>query len=243
MKTYKERTRAVLDKVDEYNKTDNTHVENGGNTLSVRRNKAVILWTAFAAACAAIIIAFNLILFLPFPTRDVSAYKDSEYYGLISVVNGITGKPKYKNNFEKLAAGLKKLSNSKDDAIFDPVAPGVPTAPAAPDSDSKGDSVNVGSGNNGNYVENTNNQVKGVTEADLLKRTDKYTFYLVPHFSGSISLHVYELKGSEVNKISSFTRGPEDGVWDYGSSVEMYLSNDGNTVTVISQIRDKKTSR
>ena len=170
MKSYKERTKAVIEKIERHGNKDGYTVDNGGNTLALKRRKRIIIWTAFAAVCLAILVSFNLILFLPYPVApEISAYKDSEYYGLISVVNGIARKNPYKNNFDKWTSQLGY--GNKGDAM----APGdintgisVPTAPAAPD----------GSDNNGNgdYVENTNNQVKAVTEADLLKRSTDYAF-------------------------------------------------------------------
>lgn len=246
MKTYRERTDAVIEKVEQYKEGRNDTVINGGRTLSIKRNRTVALWTTFAAACLAVVIALNLILFLPFPVGgDISAYKDSEYYGLISVVNGLTNKPKYKNNFEKWTAGSGAMKG--DDATGDSVGgadrpgllppdfieeDGVPTSPDR----------NPG---NGNYEENTNNQVSGVTEADLLKRSDKYAFYLESVWeylpSGRTQCHklrVYGLEGNEVPLISTHLIAPEDGKRYQYDTCEMYLSKDCNTVTVISQCYD-----
>ena len=93
MKSYKERTKAVIEKIERHGNKDGYTVDNGGNTLALKRRKRIIIWTAFAAVCLAILVSFNLILFLPYPVApEISAYKDSEYYGLISVVNGIARK-------------------------------------------------------------------------------------------------------------------------------------------------------
>lgn len=246
MKTYKERTRAVLTKVDEYyGKTYDGTVENGGRTLSVKRNKTIALWTLFAAAVTALIIAFNLVLFLPFPVKvaDISAYKDSEYYGLISVVNQLTAtKPRFKNNFEKWTYALKNYDYGYYPPMIGENFGDVSAAPEAPGASvgNSGSAQKPDSSENGNYQETTNNQVAGVTEGDLLKRSDKYAFYLVPH--SGLQLRVYSLNGSDSSLVSEYTvNHPEYGYY-YGTC-EMYLSEDCNTVTVITEGYGKTTGQ
>lgn len=245
MKTYRERTDAVIEKVEHYKTDKNDAVDNGGHTLSIKRNRTVALWTAFAAACLAVVIALNLILFLPFPAgADISAYKDSEYYGLISVVNGLTNKPQYKNNFEKWTAGFGGAKNDATAAPDGADRPGL-LPPASDPGDAAAPDAPDGNPGNGNYEETTNNQVSGVTEADLLKRSDKYAFYLESVWeylpSGRTQCHklrVYGLEGNEVPLISTHLIAPEDGKRYQYDTCEMYLSKDCNTVTVISQCYD-----
>ena len=78
MKSYKERTKAVIEKIERHGNKGGYTVENGGNTLALKRRKRIIIWTAFATVCLAILVSFNLILFLPYPVApEISAYKDS----------------------------------------------------------------------------------------------------------------------------------------------------------------------
>lgn len=229
MKSYRERTDAVLEKVDEYNEANDTAVENGDGTLAVKRGKKITLWTAFIAACLALLIGLNLFLFLPFPPPpDISAYENSEYYGLITVVNKITyKKPEYKNNFEKLMAGLSSMfsgcGSKGDDMMF-------------PANDGEA---------NGIYTETTNNQVESVTEGDLLKRSTKYAYYLTAtdnKKATDLTLLIYGLEGGNAPLVSSF-KITCDKSTVFGATPELYLSKDCNTVTVVSKYYNKKTER
>ena len=81
------------------------------NVIKSKNHRALISFVA-ACACLALIIG-NLWLFVPFNNTppDVSRYSNSEYYGLIQKLNALTFEPpKYKNNAEKLWAGLKNIS-------------------------------------------------------------------------------------------------------------------------------------
>ncbi len=164
------------------------------------------------AACAAIaVMSVVLWLFIPFRTTapDVSRYSGSEYYELISTLNEMTFSPPiYKNNFERFVLGVLR-AEQKDIAN----APGS----AMPDSESEG-----------NYIETTDNQVDGITEADLIKRSDKYIYYL-----GKNELRVYSIDGEDSQKIGSYTL-PDT----YNMRVqEFYLSKDCRTVTVFRTVK------
>lgn len=229
MKTYRERTNAVLEKVDEYNGKGDTEVNNGGGTLAVNRGKRIATRTALIAACLAFLIGLNLFLFLPFPTtHDISAYENSEYYGLITVVNKITySKPAYKNNFDKITSALSSAFSG---------------------CGSKGGDMAPSSGDgmlNGSYAETTNNQVESVTEGDLLKRSTKYAFYLTVTDNikaKDLTLYIYGLEGENAPLISSYNISYDKSTV-FGGNPELFLSEDCNTVTVVSKFYDKKAER
>ena len=239
MKSYRERTNTVLEKIRSYEGGQNSVVENGGQTLALKHKKNTIIWCAFAAVCIAIIIVFNLVLFLPYPINDISAYSDSEYYGLISVVNRLTYRAPYKNNFEKWTSNWRwgNVVESPDIGDANDALP--PTSPGQLESTAYPDSSSESSSGNGQYVENTNNQVKAVTEADLLKRSTSYAFYL--DLSGSyIKLLSYRLSGESTTLISSYEIKNDEDSYFYEYSCEGYLSADCNTVTVICECYNYK---
>ena len=196
-----------------------------------RRRNGVI-----AASACLVVAILAAVLFVPYNTNppDVSMYADSDYYNLIQRLNEATyQKPKFKNNFDALIHsldfGLGKGSVSREDFV----ANGMPMAPgAAPDFG------NLEESTNGNYEEVTDNQVEGVIEADLLKRSDKYAFYLRDR-----ELLVYSVDGEESALISTYEIDafaetkffPEWGyIHYYANTTEtMYLSMDCNTLTVL----------
>ena len=167
MKTYKERTNSILQKADK------THRQ------QIKKIAKVSGMGLGATALA-------LVLFLPYPTSlpSVTAYKDSPYYEVIQTLNELAYEPPmYKNNFEKWTSGLRNLGMVGSGGLAAPFLPPSngndwvenATPPTSGSSNTQG-TTSIGGGNsNGNYVENTDNQVQGVTEGDLLKRTEKCT--------------------------------------------------------------------
>ena len=182
-------------------------------------------------ACA-VIIAFSCVLFVPFdpPANPMDAYKNNEYYAVIKPLNArFESKkktPVYKNNYEKWTAALKDIfsfgmeggSNAMPDYSVNDSATQVPEVPEYDEDFGNGDE----------YVETTDNQVAGVIEGDLFKRTKTHIFYL-----SNMALQVYTIDGENSQKISEFV------VTTAGKTVftpEMYLSADGKTVTVVRSI-------
>jgi len=146
VKTYKERTESILQKAQEAQ----TKKKQVGKTVGI-----------IAAALAAV-TALNLALFLPYSNEPVSVaqHQDSKYYTVIKKLNEISYKPpRYKNNFEKLV-------NLLDGAFSGCGASGGATMDGNMNLDTP---ENI-------YQETTDNQVAGVIEGDLLKRTDEYIF-------------------------------------------------------------------
>lgn len=167
---------------------------------------------AFAACFTLLLTGLNLWLFIPFSSRlpDISRYSDSEYYPIIEKLNKLTYKPPvYKNNFEKLRDSF--LMAKGEDANG-----GVNESP----------SVKVPIALSQTYNEVTDNQVAGVIEGDLIKRSDQYIYYIDWHDD---ELLVYSIEGEDSKQIAVYTF---EGYGD-PSPRELYLSSDCKTVTVI----------
>lgn len=193
-------------------------------------------FSVIAASIAVVLTALNLWLFIPYEVGgppDVSQYADSEYYPLIQKLNHYYHPelPVKTNNFEKLQAMLSKVA--KDNTGLDysegalnytvygaPVEtfPAGSARPLSPDSES-----------DPQYEEVTDNQVEGVIEADLMKRSDKYIYYLYNEY-----LLVYSIDGAQSKLVGTYTCKPDNQSvsWSgYGS--QLYLSEDCRTLTVI----------
>ena len=184
------------------------------------------------AASFAIIVALGLYLFMPFKSgmMDLTAYSGSDYFPLIEKIEDYRyTPPKYKNNFESITAGIKNFGAKFDDALN--VGMGGAMAPGDAENSSTAD----GADNNGSYEEVTDNQVAGVIEADIFKRTDKYIFRVT-----NSGMAVYSIAGEESEKISE-VKIPilNDEYSSYIRNVEMYLSEDANTVTIIKQYTNR----
>ena len=224
-----------------------------------KRKKKKINWLKFGvlAACICLMVtSLNLFLFLPFKTTvpDISEYEDSEYFPIIEKINMLSAvKPKYKNNFDKIMSsfaavgGVLDNNADMDNEIFD----NMNSPSTSPDGDISD------SGDNGTYEEITDNQVEGVTEGDIIKRSDKYIFYLS---SGYGFLRVYSIEKENSKLVSECYlydldirlnnitgSGDVSNPKDYeetpptqlGYICEMYLSQDCKTVTVLSDYGNK----
>lgn len=167
------------------------------------------------AICASLLVAIGLWLFIPYGTTppSVAKYKNSEYYSIIQKINEVNFKPpKMKNNFDRLMSlfAPKKGANS---------FPGV--------------EQNGGAQPNQSYVETTDNQVDGIIEADIIKRSDKYIYYLN---SSYLSLQIYSIEGENSSFVSSYKiKTDNSGYYSPNASWEMFLSSDCKRVTVITQ--------
>lgn len=181
------------------------------------RTKLLVL----AAAFAALLTTLSLWLFIPFSVEppDVSRYADSEYYPIIQKLNAVTyTPPAYKNNFDMLINTL--WANTKDDMAA---------------GDALGSNMSGDNFDSATYHEVTDNQVAGVIEADLIKRSDQHIYYL---FDGT--LYVYSINGFESEAVGSYSIPiSEDASYRYTAEWAFYLSADCKTVTVISSHVDK----
>lgn len=208
----------------------------------IKRSRRKAIVTGTCAALVAVILA--MVLFIPFNTAppDVRMYAGSDYYGLIQRLNEATyTKPAYKNNFEAL---LSKLDVAKTgDAAPNSALSG--TIAGAANSDNISVAPESALGNNDQYQEVTDNQVSGVIESDIFKRSTEYIFYL-----RSNELSVYSIAKEDSALVGSFTLTPvqfrEDADDEYSqfrlfACKEMYLSQDCTTITVIAQSFHKST--
>ena len=177
------------------------------------------------AAAFAIVIAISLYLFIPFRpvTSDLSDYENSSYFSLIEGIEDYRlsfMQPTEKNNFEVITQALRGMFGS--------------FGKGGADGDSGGGSSPSLEGSNGSYVEATDNQVAGVVEADLFKMSDKYIFRL----GGSV-LYVYSIDKENSELVSSFgINGVTGSGKGYFSGMQMYLSEDCKTVTVLEHGND-----
>ena len=181
-----------------------------------------------AAVVLVLFVALSLYLFIPYApvTSDLTAYESSSYFPLIEGIEDYRltfMQPRYKNNFQWFSAEVVDLFGFalKGGASADNMAP-------AP-----GNNADMEMGN-GSYVENTDNQVNGVIEGDLMKMTDKYIF----RYTGS-HLRVYSIAKEDSELVAEFEVPTFQA--EYRASGEMYLSLDGNTVTIMKQIFDSNS--
>ncbi len=194
-------------------------IRNKSNT----RKKARQRKTAIALSCAGVfVLALILSLFVPYSTAlpSIRKYANSPYYAVIEKLNAYTYKgPAYKNRFEALMGRLNALGSSafqKNEWVYAPGDNMIPETDA---------SVN----NSGSYVEVTDNQVEGVIEGDVFKRSDKYIYHLY-----GATLNIYSIAGEDSGfvcgyQLSSFL--PEE--LSCGQNIEMYLSQDCCTLTLV----------
>lgn len=255
MKNYQERTQNILNK-----------------TKKIKSKRRLIRTAAILSSCSIAFGALNLWLFLPLPPAParLSEYEDSEYYSVMLAVDDLTYRktpaPSYKNNWEKLAAKLENLFSVKSDFSSGAEVPddnnlaGGANGSADSSTSAPGDMDDASpeNGSGDRYEEVTNNQVDGVIEADLFKRTNSHIFHLrggiVPtelttdpyrediyHRNNCYVLSAYTIDESNSQWVGTYTMEPDAGMHFYTEQAEMYLSADGSTVTVITPCFDKET--
>ena len=201
MKTSTERTKDILARAD---------------AEKARRKKRIKL-TSVLAAGLSLVLALNLVLFVPYNTAmpDLSAYRGSEYYSLMQQINELTYRPpQYKNNFE---AWFGDLFSGKGDDMAQ--APG-------------------DAGNDPAYSEVTDNQVQGVIEGDRFKRAGDTIFYLQGNTDG-YTLRAYSLAGADSEPAGTVHIGEREDTYYYSpytERAEIYLSEDGDTVTLFTPV-------
>ena len=255
MKNYQERTQNILQK-----------------TKKIKSKRRIVRTAAVLSACSVAFGALNLWLFLPLPPAPsrLAGYEDSEYYSVMLAVDNVTYKysstPSYKNNWEKLCDTISGGFQTKYDTLTGGM--GVPesngtSSGATGDMDDSliqapGSSGGEGS-SAGGYEEVTNNQVDGVIEADLFKRTNSHIFHLRAgsnvfdevsdtyredvYYSGNgYILSAYTIDEGNSQRVGKYEIVADEGMRFYPNQAEMYLSADGNTVTIITPAYDNETS-
>lgn len=201
--------------------------------IKMKRSTSRVAHAGFigAIACFILLIGIGMYLFIPFkdPVLDLSAYAGSEYFPIIEKIADYRYKPNaYKNNFAKIKSSFTKFGAGEDNGMPDNMAP-------APE--------NGAGSNSGSYVEVTDNQVSGVIEADIIKRTDKYIFRIGMH-DGYETLMIYSISGEDSILVNTYKIPKFDQeAWTYLANIEMYLSEDANTVTIIKGYSDSTMSK
>ncbi len=190
------------------------------------RNNKMRRLSIIAACLAVFVTAASLWLLVPYNTDppDVSQYADSEYYDVIKQLNVLTyRKPSDKNNYEKYIEGAFRVM--EDSMGMD-----------LPDSEApmEGESAQP-EWNGAEYVEVTDNQVAGVIEGDLFKRSRTHLYYL----HGDM-LYIYNIAGEESVRVGEFRLPSREYQIESNKTehvgytvLEMYLSQDGKTVTLV----------
>lgn len=197
--------------------------------VSMRIRKHRKTKTAIATGCVTMaVVILALVLFVPFNTNPPSVrdYADSPYYDLIQKINAATFQaPEHDNNFGVLMDSFDTM----EDAILEGVDDADNSSNAMPES-------GMDIAGTGTYAEVTDNQVQGVTEADLIKRSTEYIYYLRGQ-----ELSVYSIAGADSALVGSYTvagiteqeKINEYEDFSYSTSAEMYLSADCSTITVV----------
>ena len=182
-----------------------------------KRFTGLTRFAAIAACFAIIFTSLGLYLFLPGDifTPDVTRYEKSDYYEIIARID-----PFYRRGPSTRFDEFFGAKAEDDSLIFAPSVGG-----DVADDVSGGDK----------YVEVTDNQVAGVIEGDLIKRSDSHIYYL----SGEV-LYVYSIEG-ESSKLagSCKIKNPDSAQFVYSYKQEMFLSEDAKTVTLICPYRSK----
>ena len=187
-------------------------------SIKPRQRKFSFKMISTLAACLVIaVVAVNLAIFLPIG-------EDNPLIG---------GDPLSKDDLNGSSANLdydkiKDIINDNRQPLYGgAIENGTAMAPGMPEADE--DAVEGGSGAttgnpNGEYVEVTDNQVSGVIEADIFKRTTTHIFYI-----RGAKIYAYSIDGENSRVVGSlvFT-----DTYSYNSR-EMYLSTDGKTATII----------
>lgn len=180
----------------------------------IRKTKQPLPWHRLiaVAACVAVVLAGAGAFWLMSPDSDpippqLKPYQDSEYFPLI----------------QKLDAYYQSLGYSNGNGTVTFPATMAPTL-GMPELDGSTGTPDYSEGGQ-SYQETTDNQVEGVIEADLIKRSDKYIYYY-----GQNVLNVYSIEGENSKKVGSYAFERSDA----GQQDEIYLSEDCKTVTRIS---------
>ena len=229
MKTFDERRKSVHDHMQKIHK---------------RRRRAV----AAATSISLVVTILAVFLFIPYDTSlpDVSMYADSTYYPLIQRLNEMTfRKPAYKNRFQQVASQLRyaglEMMPTKDNIVMDaptnaaPMPNGRPVYGGLMGTEMGTESDASTAEPNDQYQEVTDNQVAGVVEADILKRSEQYAYYL-----RNSSLYVYAINGEDTQVVTvyavNYATQEEKDAWGdfyYLAAMEMYLSQDCKNITIL----------
>ena len=216
-----------------------------------------VFWRKFAliAACISLVMtSVSLWLFVPYQKaeigdqldrnnlpKELTGYADSEYlelmYAFYKYNDKNTRTPD--NNYEKyvedvldnvFGAFMPKSETADGDYYYNG-APMVNADNNFPIQESASSSLG-----DKNYVETTDNQVAGVIEADLFKRTKTHIFYL--DYTEMV-IRVYSVAGEDSRLVSKYQLTSKgDAKFAMTWSGQLFLSENGKTLTFISNNSD-----
>lgn len=193
-----------------------------------------VKWMGVAACSLSLVLALNLVLFLPYPSGlpDISAYSGSEYYPLMQQLNALTYRNTNTahNNFEAWFGDLFSSNGASEDMGAAPESPGTADDPGASDD--------------GDYNEVTDNQEAGVIEGDLFKRTSAHFFYVGFNGDSQLLLSAFTIDKEDSACCGTLAISAEDGYYFssyYGA--ELYLSEDGDTATIFTPVYPYKSNK
>ncbi|MBO5270005.1 MAG: beta-propeller domain-containing protein, partial [Clostridia bacterium] len=175
---------------------------------------------AISLLCCVVIV--GLVLFVPYGETPMPLllHTKSEYYDVINSIHLYRHQSRTaNNNFEAWFLGLGDSGGQT----------GAGNGGEGGDGNDYGSLDTLGS----RYEETTDNQVNGVIEGDLIKRSDRYVYF----FSGD-TLYVYDIAGEDTKCVGTYSVGAEirlENDWcqfDWGSA-EIFLSSDVCTVTLV----------
>lgn len=214
MKTYKERTDIILEKV------------------TAKRNKQRTLRASIGAGISTCAAALALFLFVPFDSNlpSIEKYQGNEYYAIIEKLNVATyHEPIYDNYFDMIVGEISQNVSdgiwSKDDMM---------SGSAAPEGGSLAESAGE------NYVETTDNQVSGVIEGDRIKRSSSYIYYMN---DTALSIYTIEGENSKLIKNYIIEDKDGYKLSAYADEWEMFLSKDCSTITILSSCFHSDTGK
>ena len=191
--------------------------------ISRRRTRAIVRYAAIAA-CFALLLTGSIWLTVPYKTQppSIAKYENSEYYPVIEKLNVLNFEaPRCKNRLDKLLSQGIDFGVKNEDM----------DASAPEDAGSNGTAMD----STGKYEETTDNQVAGVIEADLMKRTSTHIFYM-----GEEGLQVYSINKEDSDLVGSYKiKCPSDARYFLPYLIEFYLSEDGDTLTYLLTYHNK----
>ena len=232
--------------------------ENYVTEAAPRASQKAVFWRKFAivAACISLVLtSVSLWLFLPYQKTvlgdridinnlpaELKAYADSEYLDLMYAFYKYNDRNSHSpdNNYEKYLEdavdGIFGVFAPKSESAVDGdfyYNSGIMNSVSAPDGALR--LPESGDGGGKNYVETTDNQVAGVIEADLFKRTKTHIFYL--DYTGMV-IRVYSIAGEESRFVSLYQLTTGERRMETSYSGQLFLSDDGNALTFISNNTD-----
>lgn len=204
-------------------RTYNERIQAINDKVNSKRKHRAAAWAAGSVAC--VLLVLTVVCSLPIlgeNAPNVNAYKGDEYYPLIEKINALNSDTRY----------------SIFDQIGDAINQGFGATSPAPGDSSAAEDDN---GSHNRYEETTLNQVDGITEGDLLKRSTTHAFYLKNGYSQNaepcLLLQVYRLAGSDTERVNEYYIRAQDNTsfsqYDSYIQAEMFLSVDATRLTVL----------